>query len=112
KLLTEDGGSRIDLIMNEAGAIFQALIRLPRQLESVLAKVERDEIGIRAPTLERGLANLELSLRRIVYALIFIPLVVAGVQLQIGGELLYAGLFYLGAIMVLVGLVLARPKRH
>jgi predicted unusual protein kinase regulating ubiquinone biosynthesis (AarF/ABC1/UbiB family) len=112
KLLTEDGESRWDFLLSEAGAILQTLVALPRRMESALGKIERDELGVRIPQLESRLGGLELSLRRIVYALIFAALLISGVQLQLGGELLFARLLYAGAIVVLVGLLLAKPKRR
>jgi predicted unusual protein kinase regulating ubiquinone biosynthesis (AarF/ABC1/UbiB family) len=112
KLLAEDGESRWDFVLSEAGVILQTLIALPRQMESALGKIERDELGVRIPELESQLGGLELILRRVVYALIFVALLISAVQLQLGGELLYARLLYAGAIVVLVGLLLAKPKRR
>jgi predicted unusual protein kinase regulating ubiquinone biosynthesis (AarF/ABC1/UbiB family) len=112
KLLAEDGESRWDFLLSEAGVILQTLIALPRKMESALGKIERDELGVRIPQLESQLGGLELTLRRVVYALIFTALLISGVQLQLGGELLFARLLYAGAIFVLVGLLLARPKRR
>jgi len=112
KLLTEDGESRWDFLLSEVGAILQTLVALPQQMESALGKIERDELGVRIPQLESRLGGLELSLRRIVYALIFAALLISGVQLQLGGELLFARLLYGGAIVVLLGLLLAKPKRR
>ena len=112
KLLAEDGESGWDFFLSEAGAILQILVALPRQLESALGKIERDQLGVRIPQLETQLGGLELTMRRIVYALIFLALLIGGVQLQLGGELLFSRLFYGGAVVVLVGLLLARPKRR
>ena len=111
KLLAEDGDSRFDIFLSEAGAILQTLIALPRQVDSVLGKLERDELGVRVPQLETRLTGLELSVRRIIYALIFMAFLISAVQLQLGGELLFARLFYAGAAVVLLGLLLARPKK-
>jgi predicted unusual protein kinase regulating ubiquinone biosynthesis (AarF/ABC1/UbiB family) len=112
KLLAEDGESRWDFLLSEAGVILQTLIALPRKMESALGKIERDELGVRIPQLESQLGGLELTLRRVVYALIFTALLISGVQLQLGGELLFSRLLYAGAIVVLVGLLLAKPKRR
>jgi predicted unusual protein kinase regulating ubiquinone biosynthesis (AarF/ABC1/UbiB family) len=111
KLLAEDGESRFDFFLSEAGAILQTLVALPRQLDSALGKIERDELGVRIPELESQLGGLELTLRRIVYALIFVALLISGVQLHLGGELIFSRLLYAGALVVLVGLLLARPKK-
>jgi predicted unusual protein kinase regulating ubiquinone biosynthesis (AarF/ABC1/UbiB family) len=112
KLLTEDGASRWDFLLSEAGAILQTLVALPRQMGSALGKIERDELGVRIPELESQLGGLELTLRRVVYALVFVALLISGVQLQLGGELLFARILYAGTVVVLVGLLLARPKRR
>ena len=112
QLLAEQGESRWDILFAEAGAILQTLLALPRKMESALDKIERDEVGVRIPGLEPQLGGIELTLRRILYALIFAALLISGVQLQLGGELLFARLLYAGSVIVLVGLVLARPKRN
>ena len=112
QLLAEQGESRWDILFAEAGAILQTLLALPRKMESVLDKIERDEVGVRIPGLEPQLGGIELTLRRILYALIFAALLISGVLLQLGGELLFARLLYAGSVIVLVGLVLARPKRN
>jgi predicted unusual protein kinase regulating ubiquinone biosynthesis (AarF/ABC1/UbiB family) len=111
KLLAEDGGSRFDFFLSEVGAILATLVALPRQLDSALSKIERDELGVRIPQLESRLGGLELTMRRIVYALVFLALLISAVQLQLGGELQFSRVLYAGAVIVLVGLILARQKR-
>jgi predicted unusual protein kinase regulating ubiquinone biosynthesis (AarF/ABC1/UbiB family) len=112
QLLAEDGESRWDFLLGEAGSILQTLITIPRQMESALGKIERDELGVKIPALDAQVRGLELTIRRIVYALIFLALLLSGVQLHLGGEIIFARLLYAGAVVVLVGLILARPKRR
>lgn len=111
KLLAEEGESRFDFLLAEAGAILQTLLALPRKMESTLEKIERDEVGVRIPGVESRLSGIELTLRRILYALIFAALLISAVQLQLGGELLLAQLLYAGSLIVFVGLLFARPKK-
>lgn len=111
KLLAEEGESRFDFLLAEAGAILQTLLALPRKMESTLEKIERDEVGVRIPGVESRLSGIELTLRRILYALIFAALLISAVQLQLGGELLLARLLYAGSLIVFVGLLFARPKK-
>ena len=89
----------------------QTLLALPRKMESALEKIERDEVGVRIPGLDSQLGGIELTLRRILYALIFTALLISAVQLQLGGELLFARLLYAGSVIVLVGLMFAKPKK-
>ncbi|MFN2213212.1 MAG: ABC1 kinase family protein [Anaerolineales bacterium] len=111
KLLAEEGESRLDFFLAEAGALLQTLLVLPRKIGSALDKIERDEVGMRIAELDTRLGGIELTLRRILYALIFAALLIGGVQLQLGGELILARLLYAGAMIVLVGLVFARAKK-
>jgi predicted unusual protein kinase regulating ubiquinone biosynthesis (AarF/ABC1/UbiB family) len=111
QLLAEEGESRFDFLLAEAGAILQTLLALPRKMESALEKIERDEVGVRIPGLDAQLGGMELTLRRILYALIFAALLISAVQLQLGGELLLARLLFAGSLIVLVGLLFARPKK-
>jgi len=55
---------------------------------------------------------LELSLRKIVYALVFLALLTNGVQLHLGGEVLFSRALFTGAVLALGGLFLARLKRR
>ena len=80
-------------------------------MESALEKIERDDVGVRIPGLDAQLGGIELTLRRILYALIFTALLLSGVQMQLGGELLFARLLYAASIIVLVGRLFARLKK-
>ena len=112
QLLAEEDESRFDFIMSEAGAILQTLLALPRKMESALDKIERDDIGVRVAGLDMQLAGIEITLRRILYALVFAALLLSAVQLQLGGELLFARLLYAGCVVVLIGLLVSRPRKN
>ena len=111
-LLAEEDESRFDFLLAEAGAILQTLLTLPRKMEAALEKIERDEIGVRIPGLDAQLGGIELTLRRMLHALIFAALLISGVQLQLGGELLFARLLYAASIIVLVGILFAGRKKN
>lgn len=81
-------------------------------MDAVLGKMERDALGVRTPELSRDIRRLELSLRKIVYALVFLALLTNGVQLHLGGEVLFSRALFVGAVLTLVGLFLARLKRR
>ena len=112
KLLAEEDGSSWDFLVTEVGAILQSLIALPRQLETALGKIERDELGVRAPMIELQVGKLELTMRRIVFALIFLALLTSGVQLHLGGEIIFARVLYGGAVVSLVAMILAKPSQR
>ena len=111
QLLAEESGSRFDTLLSEAGVFLQILLALPRKMESALDKIERDQVGVHVPGLETRLGELEHTQRRILYALLFAALLISAVQLQLGGELLYARLLIAGSLVVLVGILFARPRK-
>jgi predicted unusual protein kinase regulating ubiquinone biosynthesis (AarF/ABC1/UbiB family) len=111
QLLAEEDGSRFDFMLSEAGSFLQTLLVLPRRMESALEKIERDEVGIRIPGLDAQLGSIDLTLRRMLYALIFTALLLSGVQLQLGGELVFARMLFAGSLLALMGILFARPKR-
>ena len=112
KLLAEDDVSRWDFLVGEAGAILSTLVALPRQLERTLEKIEHDELDVHAPRLESQMGGLELNTRRIVYALIFLALLLSGVQLHLGGEILFARLLFAGSVVSLAAIFLARHRQR
>jgi hypothetical protein len=111
RLLAEDGESRWDIILGEVGAFVQTLIAIPRRMDSALTKIERNELSIQTPKLERQGQRIERNTRRIVYAILFLALLTNGVQLQLGGDLTFAQALYGGAILALVGALFARRRR-
>ncbi len=111
-LSEEQGGSRVDFILAEAGAILQTLLVLPRRLESTLSKIEGNDLEVRISGLDIRLGGIELTLRRILYALLFTALLIGAVQLQLGGELLYARILFVASLVVLVGIFFARPRKR
>jgi len=112
QLLAEEDGSRFDFFLSEAGVFLQTLLILPRKMESALDKIERDQLGVRIPELDTRLDRIELNLRRILYALVFAALLISAVQLQMGGELLYARILFATSIVVLIGLLFVRPRKR
>jgi predicted unusual protein kinase regulating ubiquinone biosynthesis (AarF/ABC1/UbiB family) len=111
-LSEEQGGSRVDFILAEAGAILQTLLVLPRKLESTLNKIEGDDLEVSIRGLDTRLGGIELTLRRMLYTLLFTALLISAVQLQLGGELLYARILFAASLVVLVGIFIARPRKR
>jgi hypothetical protein len=58
------------------------------------------------------LGSIELTLRRILYALLFTALLISAVQLQLGGEQLYARILFAVSLVVMVGMLLARTRKN
>ena len=112
KLMSEDGESRWDFILKEAGSILQTLAALPRRMDSVLNKIERNDLSIKTPELTQEGRRIERNTRRIVYAILFLALLTNAVQLHLGGEMVFGQVLYGGSVLALVGALFSRRRRH
>jgi len=112
QLLSEKGGRDWEFWLAEAGAFVQTLAAIPPRLERVLGKMERDELAVRTPRLERQLQYVEVAVRRGSIALLFLALLSNGVFLYLGGEYLFSYVLLGGAVFALAVFILARPKRR
>jgi predicted unusual protein kinase regulating ubiquinone biosynthesis (AarF/ABC1/UbiB family) len=108
-MLAEDGGSRWDFILSEAGKFFQTLATIPQRLVSALEKIDRGKLSIRIPRLDPFIWRIDRGLKRVAYALIFFALLTNGVQLHLGGEMEYAWVLYGGAVLTLIAFIFTRP---
>ncbi len=112
KMLADDGGSRWDFVLAEAGKIFQALVTLPQRLKSTLEKIDRGKLSVRIPRLEPYIRRIERGIKQVAYALVFFALLTNAVQLHLGGEMQYAWVLYGGAAITLVAFFIpAGPHR-
>lgn len=111
KMLAEDGKSNWDFILGEAGNLFQTLISIPQQMASVFEIIDRGKLSVRVPSIDPLLLRIEQGLRKVAYALIFIALLTNGVLLHLGGEMQYAWVLYIGAIITLIAFVFTRRRR-
>jgi predicted unusual protein kinase regulating ubiquinone biosynthesis (AarF/ABC1/UbiB family) len=109
KLIAEDGESSWDIFFGEVSALLGTIVALPKQMESALGKIERDQLGVRIPGLDSQLRRLELSLRKIVFALIFLGLLTSAVQLHLADEITFSRIMFAGAILTLLITILSRP---
>lgn len=115
KLLSEENGpgqNRFDFILKEVGNYAQILLAIPRRMDSVLSKIERDRLRVNDPQLTTQARRIEAGVRRLVYAVIFLALLSNGVQLDLGGQQIFANVLYGGAALALAGAIFTRPRRH
>jgi predicted unusual protein kinase regulating ubiquinone biosynthesis (AarF/ABC1/UbiB family) len=102
KLLSEEGLSNWDVWLNELGNLVKQLIALPAQTGRVLTKMERGELNINAPQLNRQVYHLEGAVNRLAGSVVFAAFLFGGVMLYSSGNLLPAYVFWgLSAITLL-----------
>jgi predicted unusual protein kinase regulating ubiquinone biosynthesis (AarF/ABC1/UbiB family) len=101
-LLEEESTLNWRVLADEAWNMAAATLALPRQAESVLAKLNRNELALQIPQVEGQLARLELTIRRLAGAVIFAAAAVGAVQLWVTGKRTASLLLAGGAIVALL----------
>ena len=74
----EEGGAWWDTLFEEGARLFQTAIGLPGRADRVLTQMERGELNVQTPLLELRVRRLERSVGRLVNAVLFVGLLVAG----------------------------------
>ena len=101
KLMAEEAKSGWQSWLDEALEVLRTLITLPRQVQGLAARIERGELEMRAPELERRVARLESAMRKTAGAVVFAALLAGGGQLYLGAALVPAYVMFAGAAFAL-----------
>jgi predicted unusual protein kinase regulating ubiquinone biosynthesis (AarF/ABC1/UbiB family) len=78
KLISDEGSSDWQTWLAEATKIFQVLVALPGRTDRVLATMERGDLNVQTPRLNRQVRRLEQSVARMTGAVVFAALLVSG----------------------------------
>jgi predicted unusual protein kinase regulating ubiquinone biosynthesis (AarF/ABC1/UbiB family) len=94
KMIASDSASGLDVILEQLGDVFQALIALPSQTSRVLAKMEQGELAVQAPQVTREVRALVRSVDRLTGGVVFAALLFGAVMLSNAGNVTLANLFF------------------
>lgn len=86
------------MILDEARALLEITLGLPRRLTRVLTMVERGQLSVEIPEIERQLSHIEVGVRRVVAAVLFVGLLLGGILLR-GTDPMW-GLIMMGVSLV------------
>ena len=111
ELIQEEAGELWKEVLNQAVDWGKLVFQLPKRVDATLTKLEKGKIAVRTPELERRLARLEQSNRKLVGAVIFAALLTGGIQLSLNGATL-AGAILLGGAALSLGWVLFSGKSN
>ncbi|WP_425845851.1 ABC1 kinase family protein [Agrococcus sp. TSP3-2-1] len=78
RLLREERGGLVRAIAQEGLDAAAVAARLPGRIDRVVTRLEEGRLAVTAPALERRIARVERTLRRLVSAILFAGLLVAG----------------------------------
>lgn len=82
QLLRDQTGNAIQAFAKEAVSSVGVAARLPRRLDAVVTRLEEGRISVQNPRLERRVAGLERTGRRIISATVFAGLFVGGILVR------------------------------
>ncbi|MFZ1042936.1 MAG: AarF/UbiB family protein [Anaerolineales bacterium] len=94
KLVADEVGSGWEVWLDEIGDLVKELIALPVQTGRVLTRLERGELNVNMPQVNRHLSYVEGAMNRVAGALIFAVFLLSGVLLRTGGDLLLSNVFW------------------
>jgi predicted unusual protein kinase regulating ubiquinone biosynthesis (AarF/ABC1/UbiB family) len=101
QLIRDERGNIVQDVAQQALDAASVALRLPRRLDSLADQLENGTLAVSSPRLEKQVARLDLVGRRIVSALLFGALLIAGVLLRPDDEVLGTVLMAVSALPLL-----------
>jgi predicted unusual protein kinase regulating ubiquinone biosynthesis (AarF/ABC1/UbiB family) len=94
RLVKESGVSNWEVWLDEIGELVKQLVALPSQTGRVLTRLERGELNVNVPHVNRQIYHLEGAVNRLTGSIMFAAFLFGGVLLFQGGTLVLAYLFW------------------
>ena len=94
RMIRDEGISNWDVWFNEIGEVVKQLISLPSQTGRVLTRLERDELNVNVPHVNRQIFHLEGAVNRLTGSIMCAAFLFGGVLLYQGGDIRLGYLFW------------------
>ncbi len=94
KLVAQAGISNWEVWLDEIGDLVKELVGLPAQTGRVLTRLERGELNVNTPQVNRQIYHLESAVNRLVGSIIFAAFLFGGVLLYQSGDITLSYLFW------------------
>jgi predicted unusual protein kinase regulating ubiquinone biosynthesis (AarF/ABC1/UbiB family) len=94
KLVRDQGLSNWEVWLDEIGELLKQLISLPSQTGRVLTRLERGELNVNVPQVNRQIFHLESAVNRLTGSIMFAAFLFGGVLLYQGGDIWLGYLFW------------------
>ncbi len=101
KLVTDEAGNGLDVILDEVGELVKVLMALPSQASRVLTSIERGGLTLQSPPVERRIAGLEKAVNRLTGSVIFAALLLGGIFLSNAGNANLGNVLLVASLLVL-----------
>jgi predicted unusual protein kinase regulating ubiquinone biosynthesis (AarF/ABC1/UbiB family) len=86
KLVSQEAGSNWRIWLDELGNVLKELIALPSQAGRVLSQMERGDLIVQVPSVNRQIGSLERAVNRLTGSVIFAALLLGGIVLYGNGN--------------------------
>ncbi len=93
-LVASEVGSNWQVWLDEIGELVKELIVLPAQTGRVLARLERGDLNVNMPQVNRQIYHLEGAINRLVGSIVFAAFLFGGVLLYRGGDVTLGYIFW------------------
>ena len=110
QLLRDERGNVVTDLGKQALEIAGVAWRLPKRLDAVITRIEDGTIAVAIPSLDRRIDRLERTGRRLVSALLFGALLVAGARLR-ADDVVFGTVLMIGSILPLLHTLFAGRRR-
>ena len=111
QLIRDERGNIVHDLAQQAMDVAGVALRLPKRLDALVTRVEDGSLSVDSPRLEQQVARLDRTARRLVSALVFGALLVAGSVLRADDTVLGTVLMAVSAIPLLHALFSGRRGR-
>jgi predicted unusual protein kinase regulating ubiquinone biosynthesis (AarF/ABC1/UbiB family) len=82
QLIRQEGGNVVQAFGKQAVSVAGTVARLPQRLDDLTTRIEEGRVSVQSPRLERRLASLERTGRRIISTVLFAALFIGGIVLR------------------------------
>ncbi len=111
QLLKDERGNVVKDVAKQAVELAGVVVGLPKRLDSVITRIENGQLAVETPRLERRVALLERAARRLVSALLFGALLIAGAVIRPDDSTLGTVLMSVSALPLLHALLAGNRGR-
>jgi len=105
KLVADEGISNWEVWLDQIGELVKELLALPAQTGRVLTRLERGELNVNVPQVNRQIFHLEGAINRLVGSIVFAAFLFGGVLLYTGGTIALGYVFWALSGLTLVWMV-------
>ena len=107
KLISVENGSGWKVWLDELGNVVKELVALPSLSNRVMSQVERGELIVQAPEVNRQMRSLEKAVNRLTGSVIFTAFIVGGIVLLNDGKVLPAEILFGCSGLTLIWILLS-----